>query len=138
MAEREETTGQVVTMVPQLGTDPTVMASGQWDMRLLSYIVNPDKIPTSFRPVLYTLVRRDVVIGKKRFWDSLAENYLVLVNSIEGRGRNDQIRAENALKGLSVPIEQAPAAPSLLQRLTGADEVREYENYKDRQAAGLE
>jgi len=137
MAEREETTGQVVTMVPQLGTDPTVMASGHWDMRLLSYIVNPDKIPTSFRPVLYTLVRRDVVINKKRFWDALADNYLVLVNSIEGRGRNDQIRAENALKGLSVPIEQAPTAPSLLQRLTGADEVREYENYKDRQEAGL-
>ena len=98
MAERGETTGQVVTMVPQLGTDPTVMASGHWDMRLLSYIVNPDKIPTSFRPVLYTLVRRDVVINKKRFWDALADNYLVLVNSIEGRGRNDQIRAENALK----------------------------------------
>ena len=137
MAEREETTGQVVTMVPQLGTDPTVMASGHWDMRLLSYIVNPDKIPTSFRPVLYTLVRRDVVINKKRFWDALADNYLVLVNSIEGRGRNDQIRAENALKGLSVPIEQAPTAPSLLQRLTGADEVREYENYKERQEAGL-
>ncbi len=138
MAEREETTGQVVTMVPQLGTDPTVMASGHWDMRLLSYIVNPDKIPTSFRPILYTLVRRDVVIKKKRFWDALADNYLVLVNSIEGRGRNDQIKAENALKGLSVPIEQAPPSPSLLQKLTGADEVREYENYKERQAAGLE
>ena len=139
MAEREETRikQQITTMVPQLGSSSRMMANGEWDMRLLSYIVNPDKIPTSFRPILYTLTRRDVVINKKRFWDALADNYLVLVNSIEGRGRNDQLKAENALQGLSVPIEQAPTTPSLLQRLTGADEVREYENYKERKEAGL-
>jgi len=128
----------ITTMVPQLGSSPRMMAKGEWDMRLLSNIMSPEKMPSSFKSVLYFLVVRDIVENDKSYLDALVDNYLILVNSIDGRGRNDQLKAENALKGLSVPTEQAPPAPSLLQRLTGADEVREYENYKARQEAGLE
>lgn len=129
---------QVTTMVPQLGTSPRLMANGEWDMRLLSYIVAPEKIPSSFKPVLFALVRRDVVDRKVSFWDALADNYLMLVNSIDGRGRNDQIRAENALKGLPVHIERAPEKPNILDRVLDQDKVREYNEYKDRQELGLE
>ena len=115
-----------------------MMANAEWDMRLLSNIMPPEKILSSFKPVLYALVRRDVVLRKKRFWDSLADNYLMLVNSIEGRGRNDQIRAENALKGLSVPIEAPPEKPGILDRLMDADKVRKYEEWAERKELGLE
>ena len=141
LSDKYETVTQensMVSMIPQLGTSPKIQDQQEWDMRLLSYIVSPEKIPESFKPILYALVRRDVVLRKKRFWDSLADNYLVLVNSIDGRGRNDQIRGENALKGLSVPIEAPPEKPGILDRIMDRDNVREYELWKERREAGLE
>ena len=134
----EEIEGQLSTMVPQLGTSPKIMAKNEWDTRLLSYIVNPEKIPSSFKPILYVLVRRDVVLHKKRFWDALADNYLVLVNSIDGRGQNNIIRGENAMKGIPVNIETPPEKPSRLDRIFDAEKVREYERYKERKDLGLE
>lgn len=128
----------VSTMVPQLGTSPRIMANAEWDMRLLSYIVAPEKMPSSFKSVLYFLVVRDIVENDKSYLDALVDNYLVLVNSIDGRGRNDQIRAENALKGLSVPIETPPEKPGFLDRWMDADKVREYERWKERKELGLE
>ena len=136
--DSETQENSMISMVPQLGTSPTIQDQQEWDMRLLSYIVSPEKIPSSFKPVLYALVRRDVVLRKKRFWESLVDNYLVLVNSIDGRGRNDQIRAENALKGLSVPIETPPEKPNILDRLMDADKVRKYEEWAERKELGLE
>ena len=139
MAEyEEETEGQISTMVPQLGTNPQIMARSEWDTRLLSYIVNPEKIPSSFKPVLYALTRRDVVINRKRFWEAITDNYLVLVNSIEGRGQNNIIRGENAMKGLPVHIEAPPEKPSRLDRIFDAEKVREYERYRERKELGIE
>jgi len=134
----EESEGQIATMVPQLGTKPSIMALGEWDTRLLSYIVNPEKMPSSLKPVLYALTRRDVVTHKKRFWDALTDNYLVLVNSIDGRGQNNIIRGENAMKGIPVQIETPPEKPSRLDRILGAEKVREYERYQERKELGLE
>ena len=128
----------VSTMVPQLGTSPRIMANAEWDMRLLSYIVSPEKMPSSFKSILYFLVVRDIVERDKSYLDALVDNYLILVNSIDGRGRNDQIRAENALKGLSVPIETPPEKPGILDRIMDGDKVREYERYKERKELGLE
>lgn len=128
----------VSTMVPQLGSSPRIMANAEWDMRLLSYIVTPEKMPSSFKSVLYFLVVRDIVEGGKSYLDSLVDNYLVLVNSIDGRGRNDQIRGENALKGLSVPIELPPEKPGVLDRLMDSEKVQEYERWKERKELGLE
>jgi len=133
-AERRENN---ISPTSQLGTNPTILANNEYDMRLLSYIPSSEKIHKGFRPLLFFLVQRDVVNNKKDYLDALIDNYLTLINSLDGRGQNNQVRAENAQKGLSVPIEQAPTTPSLLQRLTGADEVREYENYKERKEAGL-
>ena len=139
MSEHEtRTKEQVTTMVPQLGTSPRMMANGEWDMRLLSYIVSPEKMPKSFKPILYALVRDDVVSRRKRFWDSLSDNYLMLVNSIDGRGRNDQIKAENALKGLPVHIAPPPEKPGVLDRVLDQDKVQAYNEWKDRQELGLE
>lgn len=134
----EESEGQLSTMVPQLGTNPKIMAKNEWDTRLLSYIVPPEKIPSSFKPILYVLVRRDVVLHKKRFWDALADNYLVLINSIEGRGQNNIIRGENAMKGIPVQIETPPEKPSRLDRIFDANKVREYERYQERKELGIE
>ena len=130
---RRENEGQITTMVPQLGTSPNKMAQGEWDMRLLSYIVSPEKIPESFKPVLYILTRRDVVDNGKRFWPALADNYLNLLNSIDGRGRNDQIKAEQAMKGMPVNTDPAPQAPGVLDRIRQNDKYREFENWKERQ-----
>lgn len=139
MSDHEtRTKEQITTMVPQLGTSPRIMANGEWDMRLLSYIVAPEKIPSSFKPILYALVRDDVVSRRKRFWASLADNYLMLVNSIDGRGRNDQIKGENALKGLPVHIESPPPKPSWSDHIADRDKVREYKEWEDRRELGLE
>jgi len=67
----------------------------------------------------------------------LVDNYLMLVNSINGQGRNDQIRAENALKGIPVQIEMPPEKPSALDRIFDRDKVREFEAWKDRQELGI-
>jgi len=138
MSEEYETEseGMITTMVPQLGTSPRIQANAEWDMRLLSYIVAPEKIPSSLRPVLYALVRRDVVINKKRFWDALADDYLVVVNSIDGRGRNDQIRAENALKGIPVQVHEAPEKPGILDRVFDRQKVEEYQRYQELKELG--
>jgi len=139
MAEyEEETEGQLSTMVPQLGTNPKIMAKNEWDIRLLSYIVPPEKIPSSFKPVLYALTRRDVVQHKKRFWEAITDNYLVLINSIDGRGQNNIIRGENAMKGIPVNIETPPEKPSRLDRIFDAEKVREYERYQERKELGIE
>ena len=136
--EESESEDTITTMVPQLGTSPRMQAGGDWDMRLLSYIVAPEKVPSSYRHKLYYLLRRDVVVHRKRLWDALAENDLTLPISIEGRGRNDQIRAENALKGLQVPVQEPPERPSILDRLMDRDKVAEYEQWKTRKELGLE
>ena len=129
---------QITSMVPQLGTSPNMMAGNQWDMRILSYIVAPEKIPSSFKPVLYAATRRDVVIRKKRFWDSMLDNYLHLVISVDGRGRNDQIRAENALKGIPVQIHTPPEKPGILERLFDKDSVDRFERWKEKEELGVE
>lgn len=128
----------ITTMVPQLGSSPRMMAKGEWDMRLLSNIMSPEKMPSSFKSVLYFLVVRDIVENGKSYLDALVDNYLILVNSIDGRGRNDQIKAENALKGLSVPIETPPEKPSMMDRIIDQDKVREYQAWQDRKDSGLE
>lgn len=130
---RTETEGQINTMVPQLGTSPKIIAQGEWDMRILSYIVSPEKIPESFKPVLYTLTRRDVVEKGKRFWPSLADNYLTLLNSIDGRGRTDQLKAEQAMKGMPVNTDPAPQRPGFFDRLQQNERYREFEEWKERQ-----
>ena len=127
----------ISTMVPQLGTHPKNMGKG-WDMRLLSNIMSPEKMPSSFKSVLYFLVVRDIVENDKSYLDALVDNYLILVNSIDGRGRNDQIKAENALRGLSVPIESPPEKPSMMDRIIDRDKVREYESWRDRKEIGIE
>lgn len=128
--------GQVVTMVPQLGTSPRKMSLGEWDERKLSYVVAPEKVPSSYRPKMYYLLRRDVVIRRVRFWEALADNDLTLPNSIEGRGRNDQIRAEQALKGIPVHIETPPERPNILDKFFDSQKVADYERYQELKEMG--
>lgn len=138
MSYEEETEGQVTSLVAQLGSAPKKMANDEWDIRLLSYIIDPENIPSSYRSILYALVRRDVVIHKKRFWDALADNHLVLLNSIKGRGRNDQIRAEGAIKGILPPMEAPAEQPTLRDRLLNTERMKEYREYQERKELGLE
>jgi len=139
MSEHESRSkSPITTMVPQLGSSPRMMARGEWDMRLLSNIMSPEKMPSSFKSVLYFLVVRDIVENDKSYLDALVDNYLILVNSIDGRGRNDQIRAENALKGIPVQIERIPEKPNFLDRITDSEKAQDYERWKERQELGLE
>lgn len=132
--EREQAPSSVVH---QLGTNPKIAARSEWDTRKLSYLVPPEKMPSSLRPLLYALCRRDVVIHRKRFWESITDNYLELVNSIEGRGQNNIIRAENALKGIPVNIENPPPTPGVLDKLFNKEKVAEFERYQERKEMGL-
>ena len=134
-SEREQPPSSVVH---QLGTNPKIAARGEWDTRKLSFLVPPEKMPSCLRPILYALCRRDVVIRKKRFWDSITDNYLELVNSIDGRGQNNLIRAENALKGIPVHIETPPPVPGVLDKLFHKEKVEEFERYQEKKELGLE
>jgi len=127
----------ITTMVPQLGSDSRRMANGEWDEVKLTYLVGSEQLPNQFKPMLYRLVRRDVVENGKSFDDALCDNMLRLLDAINGRGQNNIIRGENALKGLPVNIEAPPAKPNVLDRLMDRDKVREYEAWKDRQELGI-
>lgn len=135
-AERDKDT--VISMVPQLGSAPKFLARGELDYRIVGFIPLPEKTPKTYKSVLYAAVRRDVVINRKPFWESLYDNLLTLPISIEGRGRNDQIRAENALKGLPVQIETPPEKPSIVDRIMDRNKVEEYERWKERKELGME
>jgi len=136
--DREIIDRQPISMVPQLGTGPRKAANLEFDMRILSVIRSSDRLPDTFHPLFYSRVRYRVVIKRERFWTVVQDEMLHLPISIDGGGRNDQIRAENALKGLPVQIERAPEKPSILDRLKDNEKVQDYERWKDRQEMGLE
>jgi len=93
------------SVVSQLGSSTRKLADGDIDMRLLTIIRDPTEVPTSLRPLLYILTRADVTVRRKPFWDSLADNALHLFVGVDGRGRNDLLRAEQAKQGQSVSVE---------------------------------
>ena len=126
------------TLVPQLGSSPKFVNDFEYDMRILSIIESSDKLPDTFHARFYARVRYRVVILRERFWTVVQDEMLHLPISVNGRGRNDQIRGENALKGLPVQIERPPERPSVLDRITDRDKVRDYNEWKDRQDLGLE
>lgn len=133
----EEIQSGISTLVPQLGTEPYIQDQGRWDMRILSVIYPPESLPSSFKSILYVLTRKDVVVNKKRFWEALADNYLALAVSIKGRGRNDQIRGEQALKGIAVPMDSPVQKPSLGDHLFNRDKVREYNEQEEDKDLGI-
>ena len=93
------------SVISQLGTSTRKLADGDIDMRLLTILRDPTEVPTSLRPMLYVLTRADVTIHGKSFWESLADNALHLFVGVEGRGRNDLLRAEQAKQGQAVSVE---------------------------------
>lgn len=93
------------SVVSQLGTSTRRLADGDIDMRLLTIIRDPTELPTSLRPLLYILTRADVTIHGKSFYGSLADNALHLFVGVDGRGRNDLLRAEQAKQGQAVSVE---------------------------------
>jgi len=93
------------SVVSQLGTATRKLADGDIDMRLLTIIRDPTEVPTSLRPLLYALTRADVTIHRKPFWVSLTDNALHLFVGVDGRGRNDLLRAEQAKQGQAVSVE---------------------------------
>lgn len=141
MSREQKKSGEeipIITLVPQLGTSPRKLEEDlEYDMRILSYLTSPERMPESFKPIHYALTRADVVIKKKRFWSAIADNYLHLVNSIEGRGRLEQIKGEAALKGMFSPTETVPEKPGILQRIFDKDAVEQYERWKEKKDLGL-
>jgi len=93
------------SVVSQLGTSTRRLAEGDIDMRLLTILRDPTELPTSLRPMLYVLTRADVTVRRKSFWESLADNALHLFVGVDGRGRNDLLRAEQAKQGQAVSVE---------------------------------
>jgi len=111
--EREEDSTSLVT---QLGSSNRKIIEGDNDMRLLTVIMDPSEVPTSFRPLLYALTRDDVTRNKKPFWQSLTENALHLFVGIGGRGRRDLLRGEQVSKGGAVNVESEIRTPGWVER----------------------
>ncbi len=122
----------ITSLAPQLGTAPKKLGRGEIDYRLLSYIVSPEKIPESFKPVLYMLTRRDVVTGKKRFWDALSDNYLTLLNSIDGRGIANILKAESVMKGMQVNTDPVPQEPGFFDKLQQNEKYQKFKDWEER------
>jgi len=139
MGEYEKRSDPTPTsQVAQLGTEPKIAAKGEYDSIKLTYLVPSEKLPDQFKPILYRLTRRDVVVNRKRFDEALTDNYLRLLNAIYGRGQDNIIKAELALKGAHVPLGPPPEKPSILDRIMDRDKVREYERWEERKEIGLE
>jgi len=136
--DREFITPESVSMVTQLGTAPRKAANLDFDMRLLSIIESSDKVPDTFHPRFYARVRYRVTVKKERFWFVVQDEMLHLPISINGRGRADILRAENAKHGIPVQPETVPDKPNILDRLTDNEKVHDYERWKERQEMGLE
>jgi len=112
--DQEEQTGS--QLVPQLGTSTRKLAEGDSDMRLLTVIMDPSEVPTSYRPILYALTRDDVTRRGKPFWESLTDNALHLFVGIGGRGRRDLLRGEGVSKGGAVNVESEIRTPGWVER----------------------
>jgi len=125
-------------MAQQLGSNPRVIANGSWDMRLLSDIRSSDRLPDQLKPMLYAGVRSRVVDNGESFWSAYYDEYLHLLNSIDGGGKDYILRAENARNGIPVQITPPPERPSLADRLLDREKVQEYERWKERRELGLE
>ena len=139
MSDHETRVKPVIsTMVPQLGSSPRSMANAEWDEVKLTYLVGSDQLPNQFKPMLYRLVRRDVVENDKSFDDALCDNMLRLLDSIGGRGQNNVIRAEQAIKGIPTQTETAPVRPSALDHILDRNKVKEYEAWQTRKELGIE
>lgn len=138
--ERENVLPENVSLVRQFGTSPRYLLANdnEYDYRILSYIVNPDRIPRSLKPILYAGVRHRVINNGDDFWEALYDELLHLLVSINGLGQINQIKGELAMKGMSVPTELPPERPGLLDRVTQSEKYREYQEYKERQELGLE
>jgi len=112
----EEHEEDSTSLVDQLGSSNRKTVDGDVDMRLLTIIRDPTEVPTSLRPLLYILTRADVTVRRKPFWNSLADNALHLFVGVDGRGRNDLLRAEQARRGQAVSVESEvqKARPGLI------------------------
>lgn len=104
------------SVVSQLGTSTRKLAEGDIDMRLLTIIRDPTEVPTSLRPLLYVMTRNDVTVKGQPFWESLADNALHLFVGIDGRGRKDLLRAEQAKQGQAVSVESEIKEPGFIQK----------------------
>ena len=104
------------SLVTQLGTSNRKTVEGYFDMRLLTVIMDPSEVPTSYRPILYALTRDDVTRRRKPFWGSLTDNALHLFVGIGGRGRRDILRGEQVSKGGAVNVESEIRTPGWIER----------------------
>ena len=117
MSEYEvEKEDESIPLVNQLGTSNRKLEDGDADMRLLTVIMDPSDLPTSFRPILYVLTRDDVTRRRKPFWDALSDNTLHLLVGVGGRGRRDLIRGEQVSKGQAVSVESEIRTPGWVER----------------------
>jgi len=137
--EEEQGPIQAVSVAAELASSPDITATGKVDDVKLTYLVSSDMLPDQLKPMLYSLTYEDVVINRKRFRSAINSNMLRLLDAIKGRGQNNLIRVEQALKGVPTqPEGPAPEKPSMMDRIIDRDKVREYEAWKDRKELGLE
>ena len=127
-----------ISMVAPLGTNAIKEAEGDFEDAKFTYLVSSNKIPDQLKPLLYRMVRRDVVGNKMRFDESLTKNMILLLNAISGRGQELLLRGQLALSGGYAPPDNAPDKPSTVDKIFDRDKVREYEKWQERQELGLE
>lgn len=129
---------QSTSVASELASSSKFTAAGKVDEVKLTYLVPSDMLPDQLKPMLYSLVREDVTIHKKRFRTSLNDHMLRLLDAIKGRGQNNLIRVEQAMKGIPTQPETPPDKPNLADKLLGSEKVRDYEQWKERKELGLE
>jgi len=92
-------------MLSQLATSPRMLAKADIDMRKLTVLRGPEAVPTSVRHLLYFMGRNDVTIRKIPVYVSLVDNLLNILVGVNGRGRQDVIRAVQVQQGQAVSLE---------------------------------
>ena len=138
MSYEQENENIETSLVDQLGTDPVTLARSKVDEIKLMNLVDSEQLGDQFHDMLYWSLQYGVVEEKLSFNAAIMKYYPKLTDALNGRGQNMILKAETVKKGGTVNADPPPPKPSLLQRLTNADEVRDYESYKERKEAGLE
>jgi hypothetical protein len=101
------------SLVSQLGSAPSVLQDDEFDMPLLTVLMDSEEIPDTYRCTAYWLARATI---NPRMPKILSDIQLKLNVAVRGRGRRDLLRAEQVRKGGQVNVESEITKPGWVER----------------------
>ena len=105
--------GEGPSLVSQLGSSPGTLQNNEFDMPLLTVIMDSEEIPDTYRCTAYWLARSTI---NPRMPKILSDIQLKLNVAVRGRGRRDLLRAEQVRKGGQVNVESEIQKPGWVER----------------------